>query len=118
MSTKTILKQSSDFFYEIQDENIFFKFSKIVEEALTQPILYVQEEEYRSQIKFKDIDVIVVDTGVCSVVYKGVAQELGQDGRELLRKAFALYRKTKWEDKLKEVFKDRYTIYATNRGEL
>lgn len=102
----SILKRDGEFFYKIEDDEMFAKFSTIVEDGLNSPIVSIVDDEYRSEYKFRDISVFVIDTGKVFVLYKGIAQELGEEGKEIFRKARNGYEKVVWENKLNAVFKE------------
>lgn len=102
----SILKRDGEFFYKIEDDEVFNKFSTIVENGLNSPIVSIVDGEYRREYKFQDISVFVLDTGKVVVLYKGVAQELGEDGKEIFRKVRNGYKNVVWENKLNDVFKE------------
>ena len=99
-----ILKRDSEWFYRIDDDEIFNKFSKLTQENLNTPVLSVDHGVTDSQYIFKDVVVFSVDPGIIAVMYKGIVQELGKDGRELFKQANSRYIKSNWVDKLKAVF--------------
>lgn len=102
----SILRRDGEFFYKIEDDEMFDRFSTIVENGLNSSIVSIVDEKYRREYKFQDISVFVLDAGKVFVLYKGIAQELGEEGKDLFDKARNGYEKVVWENKLNKVFKE------------
>lgn len=109
ISTKEhgVVARNSEVFRKIEDDTVFLMMVNIVEKALQGEILSVVEGDYASIYNFENIEVVVTNSGVYGVIYKGVGQELGKEGKELLGEAIHRWRKKRWEDKLNNVFGEK-----------